>query len=512
MATVTEAPPAERERASQPVWQPFPGAQTDFLDVWKMAYEVLFGGSKGPGKTDCLVMEASRQVTHPRYRAVIFRRTYKQLQEIMDRMQRWYPLIGGYWRGTESRWVFPNTDKAIPNSGQVSANPAMSGAIGVSHMQHEGDKYNHQGREYHFLGFDQVEQFTETQYLYLLAQQRRAVPDLYVYARSTANPGGVGHGWVKRRFINLGPNNYFHDQESGTTRVFIPATMDDNPALMKNDPGYEHRLRLLGDTLFRAFRYGDWDVFEGQFFNMWRAEMHVISPFSIPKDWFQFMSLDYGYSAPSSIGWWAVDEVGRLVRHRELYKDRLTYTDLAHAILNRMTHEEILLQKYLVADPAIWSDIAHHKGEVRGETGYDIMQKVFNDYAAAHGGDAQGNPLKIIKADNDRINGWIRMRERLTSGNGPGGMVSFETCVAFNRTIPECIHDEKRPEDLDTDGEDHPADEGRYACMSRPQTAELPPPLQTAKTKFWDRVRKDRSRRGQAINADFDGLDVPIVM
>lgn len=499
MDTLTPSPPSSAVDAplAKAEWRPWPGPQNEFLEVWKLAYEGLFGGAKGPGKTDCLIMEATRQVTHPRYRAMILRRTFPQLQEIMDRMARWYPSVGGTWHGSERRWAFPNPNKPIAMAGGATTEPAMGGAIGVSQLQHEGDKYNHQGREYHYLGFDQLEQFTETQYLYMLAQQRHAVPGLYVYVRGTANPGGVGHGWVKRRFIDPGPRNYVHDPESRTTRVFIPATLDDNPSLLVNDPGYEHRLRLLGPALFKAFRYGDWDRFEGQFFTMWDPRIHVIEPVPLHPAWRRFATLDYGYSAPSSVGWHAIDDANRLIRYRELYQERLTYEELALAILDRTPCKTEPIG-YLVADPAIWSDIAHHKGELRGEAGAEIMQKVFNAHSARCG----CTPIRIIKADNDRINGWMRVRERLTAGNQRNGLVVFSTCRALIRTLPEAIHDELNPEDVDTTGEDHAIDELRYGCMSRPAASEEPPPLPSTSQTHWGKVRKDLARVTSPRDAD----------
>lgn len=502
MDTLLQPPPPVTEAP----WQAHPGPQTEFLSLWQMAYEGLFGGAKGPGKTDCLVMEATRQVSHPRYRGMVFRRTFPQLQEIMDRMMRWYPRIGGIWRGDERRWVFPGRGRPIHAAGGVGmAEAAASGSVGVSHLQHEGDKYNHQGREYHGVFFDQLEQFTETQYLYILAQQRRSVPDLYCYARGTANPGGVGHAWVKRRFILPGPRKFVYDAASGTTRVFIPATLEDNPSLMVNDPGYEGRLRLLGDSLYRAFRWGDWDSFEGQFFSMWDPKVHVLPHGPVSPYWTRFASLDYGYSAPSSVGWWANDHEGGIVRYREIYKEQLTYTDLAHLILEKNAGERL---QYLVADPAIWSDISHHVGDLRGQTGYEIMQKVFDEDAAV-----TGRPvIRIIKADNDRINGWIRMREMLNpvlsaTGQLTARMRVMDHCEFFIRTLPEQIHDTEgaNPEDLDTSGEDHAVDEGRYAAMSRPKASPWPAKQPTPTDSFWKAVRTDVQRSYQAdIQADHE--------
>lgn len=444
-------------------WKPFPGPQEIFHQ--SAAYEVLFGGAKGPGKTESLLREASRQIDNPNYRAVIFRRTYPRLGEVRDRSFKYYKGMGATYSGDDRvlglpAWTWPSGAK-----------------IAFSHCQREEDKWNHHGKEWHFMGFDEVAEFTERQYLFLLAQNRTSDATIRCYVRSTANPGGVGHAWVKRRFIEAcTPNKikYFkrvNDEDiecdkndpASLSRSFIPANVYDNPALLKNDPGYIRRLEALSDVDKRAFLYGDWDVFAGQFFKMWRNAFHVKHLF-IPHYARRFCSLDYGYGSFSSVGWWALwDEGGRLKMHRyrEFYKSEMTYEALAKEIKERSENERI---DYLVADPSIWNDRERHREGISGESGAETMQRIFSGWTG------------VIKGDNSRLTGWGRMRIMLEPNQGQADLTCDPSCKDSIRTIPSLVHDENRVEDLDTTGEDHCADDWRYALMSRPMGTSAPKP------------------------------------
>jgi hypothetical protein len=425
----------------------------------------MFGGTKGPGKTECLLREATRQIHKPLYRAIIFRRTYPNLREIIDRSFKYFSRMGGKYNAQEHRWHFP------------------SGAtIAFGHLNHEHDKYNYQGHEYHYIGFDQLEEFTESQYLFIMAQNRTSDPTIKCYIRSTANPGGVGHGWVKKRFIDVVPPNqikYFKreddedietlaDDPKGTSRAFIPASVYDNPSLLLADPNYIKRLEQLPEIEKQALLHGNWDVFKGQFFKEWRRAIHV-RDYPIEKDHLKFLSLDYGYANPSSVGWWQVDFEGNLHRYRELYTEGLTYSQLAEKIVGMTPADEKI--EYCVADPAIWGDKAHHEtpkpGAIKGESGAETMQGIFNAYGPT-------GFTALIKGDNSRITGWGRMRELIKPSFDQHGQLRARLTVAscckdFIRTVPILIHDDKKVEDINTDGEDHAGDETRYAVMSRPE-------------------------------------------
>lgn len=450
---------------------PHPGPQTAFHR--NSAYELLFGGAKGPGKTESLLRESLRQCHLPRYRAILFRRTYPQLGEIIDRSFK-------YFLSLESKPKYSDKDMQL----KLPAWTFPSGAkVCFGSCQHEKDKYNYQGKEFQFQGFDQLEQFTESQYLYLFAQNRSSDPNVKRYVRATANPGGVGHAWVKRRFIEplMDPVNkkkiqikYFKrvndddievspDDPHGKSRSFIFSNLFDNPSLQDD---YIATLKQLSDQDQRAFIDGDWEAFKGQFFKMWRNSIHVQRK-PVNPAFKKFLSLDYGYGKPSSVGWWQIDYDGNLHRYRELYKEQLTYEQLARAVQERTPDEEHL--DYCVADPAIWGDKSHHKEGYEGESGAETIRNIWGSFCA------------LLPADNDRLIGWGRMRIELTPTDGVSALTCDPSCKDSIRTIPGLVHDELRPEDLDTDGEDHAADEWRYALMSRPSKT---PALQKDKAPY----------------------------
>ena len=453
-------------------WKPHQGAQENFLS--RGEFEVLFGGAAGPGKTDCLIMEATRYVAYKNYKAVILRRTFPQLQEVIDRCWSAYPLIGGDYRATEHRWYFP------------------SGAhITLGHMQHENDKYNYQGKEFHF-----ITQFLESQYLYLHSRARSSDSSIPPRIRSTTNPGGIGHNWVKRRFIsNCDPGNTYIDPETGLSRAFVPALIWDNPTLAENDPAYVQRLKSLPEVEKRRLLMGDWESFDGQFFENLDKAIHGCEPFEIPPEWTKFMVLDWGYSKPFSCGWYAIDYDGVIYRYREWYgcEDgeqnaglRKTAVEVASGILERES-EKINIR---IADPSIWNktSAARHRETVGGSVEEDMR--------------SQG--IFFRKANNDRINGWQQIHKRLMSepdidkstgeivGQLPNFM-AFNDQVHFWRTMGSLVADKKNPDDVDTEQEDHIADEFRYACMFKPMKPKKI--IQFPKGTVMDEIKKMKKAR-----------------
>ena len=229
------------------IWEPNPGAQAIFLS--REEDEGLYGGAKGGGKSDALFMEALRQKDNPHYKGLLLRRTYPVLSELLERAKNVYPSAGGRWVASESWFVFPSGAK-----------------IKFGHCQHEEDKRNYQGHEYQFIGFDQLEEFSESQYLFLMAQNRTSHTDLKCYIRATANPGGPGHWWVKRRFIDgkkpgvTYENRYELPDGRVMTRtsVYVPATVRDNPRV---NAGYIATLMELPEQDRKALMDGDWEAY-----------------------------------------------------------------------------------------------------------------------------------------------------------------------------------------------------------------------------------------------------------
>lgn len=370
-------------------------------------------------------MEASKYVQHEDYKALLLRRKFTELSKadgLMDRAHKWYPSLGGKWSGEKRRWTFP--------SGAV---------IEFGHMEYESNKHDYQSAAYAFVGFDEVTSFTESMYLYLISRVRSMNPKIPKILRAATNPGNIGHAWVKKRFITGKKPYTIYEDKDGMSKCFIPATAYDNPTGMKNDPNYVKRLELLPDKEKRMLLYGDWDVFEGQFFADWEDRIHVCKPFNLGNA-YRFMAMDYGYSSPSSVGWFAVTENGMTYLERELYIEKQTYSELAKMILDMTPKNEQIF--YCVADPKIWGDRPHHKDSMVGESGGEVMAKIF------------GNRITLIKGDNNRITGWGRCREYLkpykVNGEVTARFKVFNTCPNFIRTVPQQIHNETgNVEDLD---------------------------------------------------------------
>ena len=232
------------------LWQPQRGKQTEFSE--RIEDIVLFGGSKGGGKSDAIIAEALRQVSKPNYKALVIRRTFPQIQELIDRANQIYPKLKAKYVGDLHRFVFP------------------SGAyIAFGHCQNESDKERYQGHEYAYIGFDQLEQFTESQYNFICAQNRTSDKTVECYIRATANPGGVGHWWIKRKFIDgKVPSRTYTEKfrlpdgrQITRTYCYIKSTVYDNPILLKANPTYLANLMSLPDLERRAYLEGDWNAF-----------------------------------------------------------------------------------------------------------------------------------------------------------------------------------------------------------------------------------------------------------
>ena len=442
------------------VWQPQP-RQLEFMA--RPEDEALYGGAAGGGKSDALVIEATRQVHIPHYKALILRKTYPQLTELIDKSLRYYPSAfpGARYNASEHTWRFPSGAK-----------------ITFGSMQHSKDKLNYQGKAYDFIAFDELTHFTYDEYIYLSSRNRPNGAGTRCYIRATANPGGIGHGWVKERFITAAEpmttiwekvQVQHPDGKTDTkyrSRIFVPSSVFDNQILLDNDPEYLTRLASLPEAERKALLYGDWESYSGQFFTEWRNKpehykdrqwTHVIEPFDIPDGWKIYRSFDWGYNKPFSCGWWAVDYDGVAYRILEFYgctktpNEGIKWTpQQVFAEIHKIETEHRWLKgKKIqgVADPAIFaSDV----GESIGET-------------------ASKNLVYFSPGDHQRIPGWMQIHYRLAfDENGYPMMYVFKNCKAFIRTVPTLIFDEHKVEDLDTEGEDHIADETRYFCMSRP--------------------------------------------
>lgn len=462
------------EWAGGPAWSPQPGPQTDAITAdW--CDELFYGGAAGGGKSDFLLGDFLQDVpTYGRHwRGILFRRTYGELEDLIVRSREIFPPSGAVWHEQAKTWTWPN-----------------GATLRMRYMERDNDATRYQGHAYTWIGWDELTQWpTDYGYKYLRARLRSAhqVPTKRI--RAAANPGGVGHHWVKLYFVSPYPGGFkpLHDPVTGMQRMFVPARLRDNRILLGSDPGYAGRLKgLASDAMVRAWLEGDWDVVEGAFFDCWRHELHVVRDFPVPKEWARYRSMDWGSAKPFSIGWWAVvlddfvvdDKIlprGALVRYREWYGKaneantglKLTAERVARGLVEREKGSGDPKIKSAVIDPSTFKEDG---GPSIAERINTVLQKA--KLTPFHGADNTRVPLY------GRMGGWDQVRTRLIGDFGRPMIYFFESCADSIRTIPALQHDPAKPEDVDTESEDHAGDDVRYMCMARPY---MPVPNQAVK-------------------------------
>jgi hypothetical protein len=456
------------------------------------ATEILYGGAAGGGKSHLMRVAAVIWCASiPGLQVYLFRRIRDDLvKNHVEGPQGFRQMLAGW---VQCGFVTIVEDEIRFWNGSK---------IYLCHCKDEKDRFKYQGSEIHVLLVDELTHFTDKIYRFLRNRVRMVgitVPEQYrgKFPRIIcgANPGGIGHQFVKTTFIDGAVPMAVHEappSEGGMLRQYIPARLEDNPSMAESDPGYEYRLMGLGsDTLVRAMRHGDWDIIEGAFFDNFRKDRHVIKPFAIPDEWLRFRAGDWGSAKPFSFGWYAVvqDDFrtvqglvlprGALVRYREWYGVKMdaqgkfvpnvglkmNAENVGAGVRIRDQKENLA---YGVLDPAAFSQ----------DGGPSIAERMMR-------GTNGKNGSMFRRADNARVvgrgamGGWDQLRGRLDGDeDGRAMLYFFETCIHAIRTLPALQHDEDRPEDLDSDMEDHAGDEIRYACMSRPwmRPVKTPPP------------------------------------
>ena len=406
--------------------------QKAFIDA--SSGEVLFGGAAGGGKsygqlTDALLFA----LKYPRSKQLILRRTLPELEKSLIRCAlELYP-----------REIF--TYKASKHEGYFK----NGSVIDFGYCDSENDVYRYQSAEYDIIRFDELTHFTEQMYVYLISRVRGA--NTYPkQIKSSTNPGGIGHTWVKRRFIDIGPPNEEHGG-----KIFIPSLVTDNSFLMKNDPGYIKRLQRLSKKDKEALLYGNWDIFEGQYFTEWNRELHVLQPFEIPKDWRRYFVMDYGLDMLAGY-WIAVDSFGRAYVYREIYESGLIISEAAKRICEK-TAETVYAY---IAPPDLWNR--------RQDTGKSAA-RIFAE-----------NGVPVIAAKNDRVQGWYNLKEWLSpfwdeTGRRCASLRIFSNCVNLIRTLPALCIDSRNPNDVANTPHEltHAPDAIRYFVAGRPVPATM---------------------------------------
>lgn len=449
------------------------------LALCAKAKYIGYGGARGGGKS--WLVRTKAKLLALRYgkdddneagiKILIVRRTYPEL--LNNHINILITELNGIAKYNQSQKLFTFFNGATIKFGYCSS---------------DKDLLQYQGAEYDVIFLDEATQLSEYQMQVITACMRgtNSFPKRTYY---TCNPGGQGHQYIKRIFID----RRYKDGEDPNDYYFIQSLVTDNKALMETQPDYIKQLEALPPKLREAWLNGSWDVYDGQFFEEFadipdhyldRQWTHVIEPFEIPDGWQIFRSFDWGYHHPYSCGWYAMDYDGVIYRILELYGCTKTPNEGVKQIAEKVfdqIHEIESQHRWLkgkkingVADPAIWD----------GETGESIAEK------------AAKRQVYFSKGDNSRITGWMQCHYRLAfDNNGYPMFYVFKNCESFIRTIPLLMYDEHKPEDIDTDGEDHIADEWRYLLMSRPikpRLAESPDKYnETPQAMFLDIKKED---------------------
>jgi hypothetical protein len=456
------------------VWEPQIGPQTALLAC--PIFEVFFGGARGGGKTDGMLGDWVSHAAQYGKDAIglMIRRELTQLIETIERSRQLYTPLGAKFHEQEKMWRFPNGAR-----------------LRFAYLERDSDAEAYQGHSYTRVYVEEIGNFPSSTPIFKLMATLRSGQGIPCGFRATGNPGGPGHQWVRARYIDPAPlgwkviseafKNPWTAEIVTRDRVFVPSKLTDNRYLGGD---YVANLQMTGNAqLVRAWLEGDWSVIEGAFFPEFSNDKHIIPPFAVPKDWLRFRSGDWGSAVPFSIGWWAVvgDNYsypsrenknitlprGSLVRYREWYGASAPNVGLklpAEEVADRINilEAEDVEVAYGVLDPSAFAS----------DGGPSIAERM-----ASRG-------VFFRRADNARVSrrgamgGWDQLRARLRGDGERPAIYFFSTCVDSIRTIPALQHDSIRPEDVNTESEDHAGDDVRYACMSRPYIQIIDKPVE----------------------------------
>lgn len=433
------------------IWTPFP-KQTEALS--RSEFEILFGGSRGGGKTAAGMvwligggeLDGKDLIDHQLYRALILRKSYEDLSDWLDRASRMYRKYGAEIVGKPAsiRW--------------------SSGAIfRVGHLKDRTSYEKYLGHEYQRILIEELTLIPQERfYVEIQGSCRSTVSEIKPQMFFTTNPGGPGHGWVKRRFVTPAPWGQPFVGDDKRSRIFIPANIDDNPVLQEKDPGYIKYLEGLKNVdpaLYKAWRWGDWDSFVGQMFGEWAHRKHIVQKFDYPIEEFKLkvIGFDWGYNDPGSAHWIGICPenqygVSRAYCYRSIHQNKTTPGDWARDI-EKFTKDEPVNYMVLPHDcyssiaggnsiAEIFSQIKNGKGRIRIEQGRTLDRGArLNRVAITH----------EYLADAEDGRPWLQFHEN---------------CRDAIRTIPELVADETNPEDVDTTGDDHDYDSISLALLT----------------------------------------------
>tara|TARA_R110001632_G_scaffold1624_4_gene7128 strand:- start:4258 stop:5700 length:1443 start_codon:yes stop_codon:yes gene_type:complete len=437
------------------IFEPNPGPQTSFLAATEQ--EVLYGGAAGGGKSYSLIADPVRYFSNPHARMLIVRRSTEELRELISVSKQLYPraIPGIKFMERDKTWVAPN-----------------GSTLWMSYLDRDDDVMRYQGQAFNWIGFDELTQWpTPYAWNYMRSRLRATkASGLPLYMRATSNPGGPGHQWVKKTFIDPNTPNktFWATDENGETirwpvghtreneplfkRKFIPATLFDNPYLSE-DGMYEANLLSLPEHQRRQLLEGDWDINEGAAFPEFNRRVHVSEPYDIPSNWVRFRACDYGYSSYTGVLWFAVVPGSeQLVVYRELYVSKILATDLADMILEIEEGEKI---RYGVLDSSLWHN--------RGDTGPSLAEQMITK-------GCRWRPADRSRGSRVAGKNEIHRRLQIDDFTEEPRLVIFDHCKNIISQLPSIPLDKKNPEDVDTHSEDHLYDALRYGVQTRPRS------------------------------------------
>ncbi len=429
------------------------GRQFAFINA--KATEVLFGGAAGGGKSYGQVVDAFLYaLKYPASRQLILRRTYPDLERsIILASLGIIPQTVARYNSFQHRWTFVN--------GSI---------IEFGYCEHEKDVHRYQGAEYDVIRFDELTHFTEYMYVYLISRLRGSTP----YPRSmksSTNPGNLGHYWVKARFIDIGAAGRVHEISTPrvnkkpviTTRLFLPSLVQDNPFLLEGSPDYMDRLELLPEREREALLRGNWDIFEGQYFTMFRRDVHTFEPFEMPEAWRRYVAFDYGQDMFACY-FGALDERENLWIYKEIYRPNLLISEAAELLRSHIDEGEQI--RAFFAPPDMWN-----RQKDTGNSVADIFAR---------------NGIKLTRADNRRVQGWYDLAEWLRirpdgEGRPTARLKIGVNCLNLLKTLPVIQRDEKNPNDCAANPHEltHAPDALRYMVAGRPWA-----PKERKKTRY----------------------------
>ncbi len=451
------APEFDVEEAQDIVFKPNPGPQTLFLSASER--EVLYGGAAGGGKSYAMLADPLHGLNDPNFSGLLVRHTTEELRELIQKSQELYPraIPGIKWSERKSQWISPR-----------------GGRLWMSYLDKDMDVTRYQGQAFNWIGFDELTQWpTPYAWDYMRSRLRSAASrELGLYMRATTNPGGAGHAWVKKMFIDPSPAGksfWATNVETSETitypkghskegqplfkRRFIPASLFDNPYLSE-EGDYEAMLLSLPEHQRKQLLEGNWDINEGAAFPEFDRTTHVVEQFEIPDSWVRFRACDYGYGSYTGVLWFTIAPDEQLIVYREMYVSKVTASDLADMILEVEAHDGGM--RYGVLDSSLWHN--------RGDTGPSLAEQMNMK-------GCRWRPSDRSRGSRVAGKNEIHRRLQIDEFTEKPRLVFMDNCTNTIAQLPSIPLDKKNPEDVDTKAEDHLYDALRYGIMTRPRSS-----------------------------------------